>query len=206
MNFNEAVSNGKGKIIFSFNQNENGLIGVTDKTREGACAAYCMAWLEHQITGKSATEWLSSIKGKTTAINDQLLMYQRFWLKVFEDRLGTMPRTKVTWLSHTNNLIGTNPTSMLNHINNLSINTLALLGLFNGQRGAHVVAFSIIPGEIKFFEPNYGEVNFKNMDFFIQFMREYLTEQIKQEQYKTLQLWETAEKKPDVIVPLFSEI
>ena len=176
MNLFQEISREFGKSYVSsfiaWDQSTEGLIGVTPKTREGACAAYCLYWLKSLNQGR--TTFPPTFKDKLAAINAQNAFYETEWKQVFAQKGVSISSKKVNWLKTTSIPFETKNTSKAVTDAIGTINTSLVLQLTLNSGASHAVALVASDKNISMFDPNYGQIVFTR-SFTNQFMENYLT-------------------------------
>lgn len=176
MNLFQEISKEFGNSYVSsfipWDQTEDGLIGVTPKTRTGACAGYCLYWLKSLNQGK--TTFPPTFKEKLAAINAQNAFYESGWKEVFAQKGVGINSQKVNWLKTTSLQFESKNTSKAVTDAIGTINTSLVLQLFLKNGSSHLVALVASDKHVSMFDPNYGQLVF-NRSFTNQFMENYLT-------------------------------
>jgi hypothetical protein len=176
MNLFQEISKEFGKSYVSsfipWDQTADGLIGVTPKTRAGACAGYCLYWLKSLNQGK--TTFPPTFKDKLAAINAQNAFYETGWKEVFAQKGVGITSQKVNWLKTTALKFETKNTSKAVSEAIGTIDTSLALHLVLSNGSSHLVALVASDKNVSMFDPNYGQIVF-NRSFTNQFMENYLT-------------------------------
>lgn len=156
----------------AWNQQENGLTGVTSQTQQGACAAYCLYWLKSLNQGN--TTFPPDFKMKLAAINTQIEFYKTDWRTLFDQKGVSITSKKINWLK--SGSLPFNTTNAAKSVKDLigTINTSLVIQLILDDNSSHLIALIATDNKVSVFDPNYGLIVFTR-DYTETFMNTYLT-------------------------------